>query len=849
MKENSLEIEECSGLPSAEARRILHEDGPNKLPSQKKKNTLLILLHVVSEPMLVLLLGSWVIYVVLGSMDDAMTLGLFVAFIIGITLYQERKTERTLERLKELAHPRALVVRDGKRKKIRGMGLVRGDVVIIQEGDRIPADGCLLSSTNLLVDESFLTGESLPVQKFLQRDLSKTNIAVNKHNPGVVYSGSMVIAGRGIMKITATGIRTEVGKISKSIQNIKDEDTLLHRETRKLVNYFTLIGGLVCVAFVVIYMSFVGGFLDGMLAGLTLGMSMLPEEFPVTLTIFLALGAWRISKSHVLARRPATIETLGAATVLCVDKTGTLTLNITKLSELYIPTVSEAVDVGAEAPVPEELKELLRIGFLASRRDSNDPIENEIIRRGELHLDEGESVHLSWKLVREYPFSSEGRSNSHVWKIKDSDKYVVAAKGTPEEILKLCRLPQLKQKKIIERIREMSDRGLRVLGVAKSIHTKEKFPNKQSEFEFEFVGLLGFSDPVRPQVAKSLAEAYGAGIRVIMVTGDYPGTAVAVAQKIGLRDHAEYLTGEDLEKMNHLELREKIRNINIFARVLPEQKLAIVNALKANGEIVAMTGDGINDAPSLKAAHIGIAMGERGTDVAREAASMVLMDDDFSSIVSAVRLGRRIFTNLKKAMGYIVAVHIPIAGMALFPISLGFPILFLPAHIAFLELIIDPACSTAFEAEVEERDIMKKSPRKLSQSILDKRTLLFSITQGLVVLFLVLGYFLLLSGTNRSILEIRSLTFIVFVLANLALIVTNLAGTYGLAKNSKWRNVALRMIVGGAIMALLLVFSITPIRSVFHFSLVGLVDLAWAILTGFLIWAILEFIKWKAKQV
>lgn len=830
-------------LSSIEAKKRHREGGPNELPSQKKKNTLLIFFHVVSEPMLILLLVSWVIYVILGSMDDAMMLAVFVLFIVGITLYQERKTERTLEKLKELAHPRALVLRDGKQQRIRGTNIVRGDVVIIQEGDRIPADGVLLSATNLLVDESLLTGESLPVQKILQAD-SQSEMNIRKQNRSdFVYSGSLVIAGRGFVQVTAIGIETEVGKISRSIQNIKDEDTLLHRETKKIVRYFMLIGSLVCVGFVAMYTVLSGNFSEGMLAGITLSMSMLPEEFPVTLTIFLALGAWRISKSHVLTRRPATIETLGAATVLCVDKTGTLTLNRTRLSELYIPAVPDAVEVGSTVAVPEELKELLRFGFLASQRDSNDPIENEIIRRGELDLLEGESEHLSWSLVREYPFSSAIRSNSHVWKIKDRTEYVVAAKGTPEEILQLCHLTGPKRKALIERVQQMSDRGLRVLGVAKSTYVQDQFPEQQSAFKFEFVGLLGFSDPIRPRIAKSVAEAYAAGIRIIMITGDYPGTAVAVAQKIGLRNATVYMTGQELEGMDHLELREKIQETNIFARVLPEQKLAIVNALKANGEVVAMTGDGINDAPSLKAAHIGIAMGERGTDVAREAASMVLMDDDFSSIVSSVRLGRRIFSNLKKAMGYIVAVHIPIAGMSLLPISLGFPIVFLPAHIAFLELIIDPACSTAFEAEPEESGVMQQPPRKISQPILDKRTLMFSILQGAGVLALVFGFFYVLSAMGKGDQEIRSLTFVVLVLANLALIVTNISGTYGFTKKTKWQNRSLLIIVGGAVVALAAVFLIAPIRSVFHFGSLHPIDVTGAVLTGLLIWAGLESMK------
>jgi len=837
-------INDFNGLTEKEAELILKTDGFNELPSQKKQSGFFILLRVLSEPMLLLLIGAGLIYLFLGEMQDTLMLLSFVFVVIGITFYQERKTEKTLEALRDLSSPRALVIRDGEQKRIAGREVAKGDIVVIREGDRIPADAVVLSCENLYVDESLLTGESMPVRK------SDWNGKMKSQRPGgedlpFVYSGTMVTSGRGLVRVSYTGLNTEIGKIGKSLEKIKDEDTLLKKETAKIVRSVAIIGIILCVLVVAAYTVMKGDIIGGFLAGLTLSMAMLPEEFPVVLLIFLALGAWRISKRKVLTRRPAAIETLGAATVLCTDKTGTLTLNKMELSSLYAGGSFYEVSDFASTDLPENFKILLECGVLASQKDPFDPIEKELNKMGGLYLKNFEENYNDFDLIKGYPLTKKLLALSHVWRSNNEKKLVIASKGAPEAVLELCHIASEQKNKILERVKEMSDKGLRVLGAAKAIFSGDSLPENQHDFEFEFVGLLGFVDPVRSTAPGAVKEAYEAGMRIIMITGDYPGTAQFVAKKIGIKDWENYLTGEDLDKMDHLELREKIKTINIFARVVPEQKLLIVNALKANNEIVAMTGDGVNDAPALKSAHIGVAMGERGTDVAREASSLVLLNDDFSSIVAAVRLGRRIYDNLKRAMGYILAVHVPIAGMSILPIFFGLPVVLLPAHIAFLELIIDPACSTVFESEKEDRDIMKRPPRALRQPMFDFKTVLISLLQGLGVLAATFALFIFTIKSGRSESEARSFVFTSLVLANLMLIVINLSWSKNIHKIFMSANKILFMVFTGAVICLLVVLYVPFFTNLFHlaplnlkdFMLVGavvLVSLAWFEILKFL---------------
>ncbi len=817
------ELTHITGLTDQEVRSRLIRSGYNELPSQKQQNLLSILFEVLKQPMLLLLLASGTIYFFLGEKQDALMLLTFVFVVVGITFYQERKTERALEALKNLSSPRALVIRNGIQIRISGREVVPDDIVILREGDRIPADGTVISATNLLVDESLLTGESLAVRKSVWDNKTKLVRPGGEDLP-FVFSGTMVSQGHAIIRVTSTGVSTEIGKIGKSLQSIEEEDTLLQKETNRIVRLFMVIGLALCSIVIITYAVTRGNWLNGFLAGITLGMAMLPEEFPVVLLIFLTLGAWRISKRQVLTRKTAAIETLGAATVLCVDKTGTLTLNRMRLDGMMSGKSYCSLQKLHDAPLPEQYHMLLEYAVLASQRDPFDPIEKEIHQKSTLYLSHTEHVHAEWILVKEYPLSKELLALSHVWKSPDDSNYVIAAKGAPEAIAELCHFNEKQKKELLVQIRNMSDKGLRVLGVARALFSRKNLPKGQHDFLFEFIGLVGFTDPIRSTVADSVAESYRAGLRVIMITGDYPGTAGFIAAQIRLKNPDKFITGSELQTMNHLTLREQIKNVNIFARVVPEQKLAIVNALKANGEIVAMTGDGVNDAPALKSAHIGIAMGERGTDVAREASDLVLLNDDFSSIVQAVRLGRRIFDNLKKAIAYIFAVHIPIAGMSLLPVIFNLPIVLFPAHIAFLELIIDPACSIVFESETEENNVMNRPPRNLKEPLFDKKTLVLSLLQGIVLLTATFIVFLLAPHYGFGEKETRTITFMLIVFGNLMLIVTNLSRTDHILRILRSKNKALFLVLGGTVLSLLLILNIPFIRNMFYFSSFRLFD-------------------------
>ncbi len=842
------EIENIKGLSEKEVLERLRRHGYNEIPSQKKRSAFLIFFSVVKEPMLLLLIGSGTIYFFLGEQKDALMLLSFVFVVVGITFYQERKTERTLEALRDLSSPRALVIRNGEQKRIAGREVVKDDIIVIKEGDRVPADAVVLSCSNLSVDESLLTGESVPVRKSDWDGKEATKRPGGEDLP-FIYSGTLVVSGRGVAKTTSIGAHTEMGKIGKALQSIHEEDTLLKKETGKIVRNFSIAGAILCLSVILIYGFTRGNWLNGILSGLTLSMAMLPEEFPVVLIIFLTLGAWRISKSQVLTRRASAIETLGAATVLCTDKTGTLTLNAMHLTTLCVKGINYDVDTKKSNLLPEAAHDLVEYGILASQKDPFDPIEKEVKRLGKFYLSGSEHIHNNWKIIKEYPLSKQLLALSHVWESPDKRNYIIAAKGSPEAIADLCHFSQPQQDEMRVCIEEMAGRGLRVLGVARASFKKTDLPDLQHDFNFEFVGLLGFIDPVRATVPASVKEAHEAGIRVIMITGDYPGTAICIAKQIGLENPEQCITGQELEAMNYLQLRERIKTVNVFARVVPEQKLLIVNALKANGAVVAMTGDGVNDAPALKSANIGIAMGQRGTDVAREASALVLLNDDFSSIVHAVKLGRRIFDNLKKAIAYIFAIHVPIAGMAFLPVLFQLPIVLLPAHIAFLELIIDPACSTVFEACPDEKNIMKRPPRNLRESLFNEKTFIFSLLQGLSVLAFVFIVFWLALYLKKGELEARTLAFATLVFANVMLITTNLSWSKNLIGIIKSKNQALWWVVCGALVALGLVIYLPMLRNLFHFSVLSLEDFLIALISGIVSLAWFEGLKALNKRL
>ncbi|MHC1740656.1 MAG: cation-translocating P-type ATPase [Anaerolineaceae bacterium] len=804
------------GLTEQETLERLAQDGYNELPSTKKRTFFHMLFEVIREPMFLMLIACGLLYLFLGDQAEALMLLGFVFVIIGITFYQEQKTERALEALRDLSSPRALVIRDGKQQRIAGREVVRDDIVLISEGDRVPADAVLLSGSNISVDESLLTGESVPVRKKVWDGQLEMGRPGGEGLP-FVYSGTLIVKGQGITQVRSTGPRTEIGKIGKALQILEPEDTNLQQQTSKIVRTFAIVGIGLCLLVVVVFGLTRGDWLNGFLAGLTLAMATLPEEFPVVLTIFLALGAWRISQHKVLTRRVAAIEMLGAATVLCVDKTGTLTQNRMTVTQIGVNGQFESID-GNQLSLAENFHEVVEYSILASPIDPFDPMEKAMKELGGRTLGHTGHIHKDWVLVKEYPLSEQLLAMSHVWRSQDGKDFVIAAKGAPEAISDLCHFDETRLKKLLEEVNRMANEGLRVIAVARAKFDQLNLPSEQHEFNFEFVGLLGLSDPVRPEVAEAVQECYTAGIRVIMITGDYPGTALNIAKQIGLKPVDQMITGPELDLMSEEELQERIKTVCIFARAVPEQKLRIVTALKANGEVVAMTGDGVNDAPALKAAHIGIAMGGRGTDVARESAAIVLLDDNFASIVKAVRMGRRIFDNLKKAMAFIFSVHLPIAGMSLLPVLLKWPLALLPVHILFLELIIDPACTVVFEMEADEKDIMKRPPRKLNEPLFGRSMILTGLIQGIGVLGVVFSVYSISLSLNFGETEARMLSFVCMVLGNLGLIFTNRSWTQSIIRILSIPNKALWWITGGAIGFLTLILTVPLLRNLFQFA-------------------------------
>jgi len=840
---NLIDIRNLSGLTEAEAAARLQRDGYNELPSAKPRSVFAIAFEVGREPMFLLLVACGVLYLAVGDFEEALMLLGFVVVVMGITFYQERKTERALEALRDLSSPRASVIRDGQQRRIAGREVVAGDVLVVSEGDRVPADAVDISSSNLSVDESLLTGESVPVRKAACGAGEEPPMG----RPGgddtpFLYSGTLVVQGQGFARVQATGARTELGKIGKALQTIGQEETLLKKETRRLVRNLSIAGLSLCVVVVLVYGLTQNKWVDGLLAGLTLAMATLPEEFPVVLTIFLALGAWRLSKKQVLTRRVVAIETLGAATVLCVDKTGTLTLNQMSVAALFAGGAVHRLPSPAGS-LPEAFHTLGEFAILASQRNPFDPMEKAIHQVGEDHLARTEHLHQNWTLVHEYPLSKGILALSHVWRSPDGQDFIIAAKGAPEAITDLCHLSDEQREELARQVGRLADDGLRVLGVARARFHLADLPGEQHDFHFEFVGLIGLADPVRPTVPTAIRECYTAGIRVVMITGDYPGTAQNIARQIGLTPADRVVTGPELDQMSEADLRERVREVCVFARVVPEQKLRLVEALKANGEVVAMTGDGVNDAPALKAAHIGIAMGGRGTDVARESAALVLLDDDFSSIVAAVKMGRRIFDNIRKAVAYIFSIHVPIAGLSLLPVLFGWPLILMPVHILFLELIIDPACSTIFEAEVEEADVMTRPPRDSKEPLFSRRTVLLSLVQGFSVLLIVGGVYATSFLRGHDDMQARALAYTALIVANVCLILTNRSWSRTILANLRTPNTALWWVLGGATVFMALILSVPFLRGIFRFAILHPRDIAISLAAGIVSIAWLDLIK------
>jgi P-type Ca2+ transporter type 2C len=773
------------GLSRAEAARRLAADGPNTLPGAQRRGPLAIALEVLREPMFLLLVAGAAIYLLLGDIHEALVLAASIVVIFTIALVQEGKSERALAALRDLSSPRALVIRDGTPVRIPGADVVRGDLTIVSEGDRVPADVRIVVANDLMIDESLLTGESLPIEK---------------HVDAMAYAGTLVVKGQGRGVVTASGPRTEFGRIGLSLVDLDIERTQLQRETTRIVRAVATFGGGACVALAIYSAVVLGNWLTGVLSGITLAMAILPEEFPLVLTVFLALGAWRIARRGVLTRRMPAIETLGAATVLCVDKTGTLTENRMAL-----------VDTMAAGTTAQHVVEA---AALACELDPFDPMERAIIAAAGAP---GEAIRATWVLDRDYPLTSEFLAVCHAWRAPTGGRRVVI-KGAPETVIRLCRLDQASMDRALEEVQRATTNGWRLLAVAEAAWDAPAWPDDPRVYPFTWLGYVALADPLRADVPDAIAQCRAAGVRVVMITGDYPGTALAIARQAGISTEGGTLTGAEISAMDGPALAEAVKRVNVFARIRPEQKLQLITAYKTGGEVVAMTGDGVNDAPALKAANIGIAMGRRGTDVAREAAALVLVDDDFQSIVAAIRLGRRVYENIRNAMRYLLAVHVPIIGLSFLPLLLGWPVLLYPVHIVFLEFVIDPACSLVFEAEPSDDGVMRRAPRNPRERLFSSQMVGVSLLLGLSVLTMVFFacWWSVARGFSSS--EIRSFGFAALVWGNLTMIHATRSRDRLIVQALRASNTVLWWITGATLAALAVAIYARPVAIVFQFA-------------------------------
>lgn len=748
------------GLTGAEVRKRQAEFGKNELTPAKKENLFFKLLHVISEPMFLLLIVAAVIYFILGEPRDGAIMLIFVIGVIGIDAVQEWKTDRTLSALKDLSAPHITVIRDGKEQLVASSDLVPGDLMLIEEGIKIPADGKVLKESDLCVDESSLTGEAEGVWKTAAGEEEQ---GMDYWRRDTCYAGTLVTQGSGIIRVGKTGANTEYGKIGANVASAPEKPTPLQKQTGRLVKTCAIIAAILFAAVCVITYwnladhKFYDRMVESVLSGVTLAMAMIPEEFPVILTVFLSMGAWRLAKRQSLVRKLPSVETLGAVSVLCVDKTGTITKNIMEVRRIWSADGSE--------------EHLSRIMGMGCETNAYDPMEKAMLAYCE-SIGIARDDLFRGELLTEYPFSNETKMMGHVWKRNDGT--VVAAKGSPERILTLCGLSEKERKTAEQQAYEMSSQGLRVIAVGEMRIESGAVPQALQDCRLTLCGLVGLADPPRESVKQDILDCTRAGVRVVMITGDNGITASSIAKQIGMPNPDKIMTGDELNQISDEELKEKVRGISVFSRVIPEHKMRIVKALQANGEVVAMTGDGVNDAPALKYADIGIAMGKRGSEVSREAADLILLDDNFSTIVDTIRNGRRIYDNIRKAVGYVFTIHIPIAFASLLAPFLHInpaSLLLLPLHVVLLELVIDPTCSVVLERQPAERDVMRRKPRNPEEKILSKGLMAKSLLQGFAVFAASFGvYFSYISRYPSNAALARSMGLAVILISNLLLV-------------------------------------------------------------------------------
>jgi Ca2+-transporting ATPase len=823
------------GINGLSADQVLHareKYGNNTLNYKKGSGFLDALKSLVKEPMVILLLVASCIYFISGNTGDGIFLSSAIVLVSAISLYQDKKSRNALDKLKDFSQSNCKVIRNGKMEDIKSDELVVGDSLVVEEGTSIAADGTIIHSNDFSVNESILTGESLSVYK----DRSKED--------NLIYRGTTVASGLAIATITAVGNDTKLGKIGKSLESIKEERTPLELQIGNFVKKMVIAGAIVFVIVWVINYFHSYNLLDSLLKALTLAMSILPEEIPVAFTTFMALGAWRLMKIGIVVKQMKTVETLGSATVICTDKTGTITENKMGLAKLYVYSSKKISDFEGELNNNE--KELIRLAMWASEPIPFDPMEIALHKAYTciMMLDE----RPQYTMIHEYPLSGKPPMMTHLFE-NEAGKRIIAAKGAPEALMEISNLTAIEKKQIDDVVKMLAIDGYRLLAVAETNFEGGNFPAKQQDFHFQIKGIIAFYDPPKKNIQSVFEDFYKAGISMKIVTGDNPATTAAIAKQIQFRGYEKSLTGDELMTLQDAELQDKVLTTNIFTRMFPDAKLKIINALKAKNEIVAMTGDGVNDGPALKAAHIGIAMGKRGTEIAKQAASLILLEDDLSKMVDAVAMGRKIYSNLKKAIQYIISIHIPIVLTVFIPLALGwiYPNIFSPVHIIFLELIMGPTCSIIYENEPMEKNTMLQKPRPFTTTFFNRKELTTSVIQGLAITAgtLIAYQYAVHQGFNESLT--RTMVFTVLITANIFLTLVNRSFYYSIITTIKYRNNMVWGIIAITIAILGLLLFVKILAKFFGFEPLNLSELLISIGMGFISVIWYEVVKWRKR--
>ncbi|WP_243425598.1 cation-translocating P-type ATPase [Clostridium paridis] len=816
------------GLSSKEVLELRNKYGLNEVTNNEKASPIKKFIGVFKEPMFLLLLGTATIYLILGDIKEALIMLIFVGFVASITFIQEWKTEKTLNALKELTAPDVKVIRDGKKVIIKSFELVPGDIVILSEGDRIPADCSILEVSNFSVDESILTGEAEPVFKNISKDVQDNEEYWKKDK---LYAGTLSVVGTCTAKVELTGYNTEYGKIAKIISETKEELTPLQNKIQTLVKNLAIVGLILCITLIIATYFYNHDIIKSILAGITLAMAIIPEEFPVVLTVFLSLGAFRLARKNALMRKISAVETLGSATILAVDKTGTITKNDMEVKSVFDGKYVDINDFKDEY--------LSRLMLFACEKDPYDPMEKAIIKIANERIKD--TFIKNFDLELNIPFNSETKRMANIY--SRDDRFYVAVKGSHEALLHLCKMNELEKQRILKEVDFMASKGLRVITIC-DCDSKELYQDIE-KYELNFRGLIGLQDPPKEGVKEAIKLCKQAGIRVVMITGDYNKTAMAIGNEIGLQFKDRAITGNEIDNMSDEELCKEVTNCDIFSRVIPGHKMRIVKALKASGEIVAMTGDGVNDAPALKVADIGIAMGKRGTEVAKEAAHMVLMDDNFTTIVSSVKDGRRIFDNIRKAMVYIMVIHIPIICLSLFSPLFNLPQILLPVHIVLLELIIDPTCSIIFEGEEAEPNIMDKPPRDPKEPLLTKMLTFKVILQGISMFAAAFIPFHYMVDLGVDVDYARSFALVVLIVSNVILVLVNRSNTQCIFNIFKEKQSKARLLINSlALIMIFLIVYIPFLNEIFRTSGLEIEMLLLAIVIG-----VISSIWWEVIKI